>query len=196
MVRDLPLLLFKTPFVTFNFDSLVYTPIEAFFLKRCLCSFGSGIVATIVFVSLACPHVLRALHSNFWYCSLLLIGEKAGAPSNAFSTPSTTPIVLVVAGCLHTCTRQIEMKIKGRASHAYHQNIDNTVGPRKPTDPDFPWIALQNHTGYYLKKKGTLSPTQIGERLIALVKNHQSKEVAFAACAESLRVHYPKTPLR
>ena len=80
------------------------------------------------------------------------------------------------------------MKIKGRASHAWHQNIDNTVGPRKPTDPDFPWIALQNHTGYYLKKKGTLSQAQIDERLISLVKNHPSKEVAIAACAQSLSV--------
>ena len=80
------------------------------------------------------------------------------------------------------------MKIKGRASHAWHQNIDNTVGPRKPTDPDFPWIPLQNHTGYYLKKKGTLSQTQIDERLIALVKIHPSKDVAIAACAHILSV--------
>ncbi|CAF9930417.1 MAG: hypothetical protein HETSPECPRED_007628 [Heterodermia speciosa] len=80
------------------------------------------------------------------------------------------------------------MKIKGRASHAWHQNIDNTVGPRKPTDPNFPWIALQNHTGYYPMKKGTLSQTQIGERLMTLVKSHQSKEVAFAACARCLSV--------
>lgn len=80
------------------------------------------------------------------------------------------------------------MKIKGRASHAWHQNIDNTVGTRKPTDADFPWIALQNHTGYYLKKKGTLSQTQIDERLTALVKIHPSKEVALAACAQSLSV--------
>ncbi|KAL8796361.1 MAG: hypothetical protein Q9195_001268 [Heterodermia aff. obscurata] len=80
------------------------------------------------------------------------------------------------------------MKIKGRASHTWHQNINNTVGPRKPTDPDFPWIALQNHTGYYLKKKGALSQSQIDERLIALVKIHQSKDVALAACAPSLSV--------
>ena len=80
------------------------------------------------------------------------------------------------------------MKFKGRASHAWHQKIDNSVGPRKPTDPDFPWIALQNHTGYYLKKKGTLSQAQIDERLTALVKIHPSKEVAIAACAHSLSV--------
>ena len=88
------------------------------------------------------------------------------------------------------------MRIKGRASHAWHQNIEKTVGQRKPKDPDFPWIALQNHTGYYLKKKGRLSQTQIDERLLALVKIHPSKEVAIAACAQSLGVHDPKTTLR
>lgn len=75
------------------------------------------------------------------------------------------------------------MKIKGRESDAWHKKINDTVGPRKPTDADFPWTALQNHTGYYMKKKGKLSQTQIDERLLALIQKHPSKEVAIAACA-------------
>lgn len=80
------------------------------------------------------------------------------------------------------------MKLKGRDSDAWHKRINDTVGLRRPTDADFPWIALQNHTGYYLKKKGKLSPTQIDERLFALIQNHPSKEAAFAACAHTMSV--------
>lgn len=76
------------------------------------------------------------------------------------------------------------MKFKGRDSDAWHKNISDTVGPRRPNDADFPWIALRNHTGYYLKKKGKLSQTQVDERLITLIQKHPSKEVAVAACAD------------
>lgn len=75
------------------------------------------------------------------------------------------------------------MKTKGRESDAWHKKINDTVGPRKLTDADFPWTALQNHTGYYMKKKGKLSQTQIDERLLALIQKHPSKDVAIAACA-------------
>lgn len=75
------------------------------------------------------------------------------------------------------------MKIKGRESDAWYTNINDTAGPRKPTDADFPWIALQNHTGYYMKKKGKLSQIQVDERLLALIKKYPSKELAIAACA-------------
>lgn len=78
------------------------------------------------------------------------------------------------------------MKIKGRESDAWHKNIDDAVGPRKPTDADFPWTALQNHTGIYLKKKGRLSTTEVDERLLALIEKHTSKEVAIAACAREI----------
>ncbi|KAL9067663.1 MAG: hypothetical protein Q9161_006745 [Pseudevernia consocians] len=78
------------------------------------------------------------------------------------------------------------MKIKGRDSGAWHKNINDTVGPRRPTDTDFPWLALRNHTGYYIKKKGKLSQIQIDERLLALIQSHPSKEVAIAACADKL----------
>jgi len=80
------------------------------------------------------------------------------------------------------------MKIKGRQRDAWHKNVNDTAGLRKPTDPDFPWTALQNHTGYYLKKKGKSSQIQIDERLIALIQSHPSKEVAIAACAHSISV--------
>ena len=78
------------------------------------------------------------------------------------------------------------MKIKGRKSDTWHKNIDETVGARKPTDANFPWIALQNHTGYYLKKKGKLSQSQIDACLLNLIYNHQSKDVAIAACAHTV----------
>ena len=80
------------------------------------------------------------------------------------------------------------MKIKGRESDAWHKNLDDTVGPRKPIDADFPWVALQNHTGYFMKKKGRLSQTQVDDRLLALIQKHQSKEIAIAACAHLMSV--------
>ena len=78
------------------------------------------------------------------------------------------------------------MKILGSDSGAWHKNINDTVGPRRPIDPDFPWIALQNHTGYYINKKRKLSGIQVEERLLALIQNHPSKEVAIAACASRI----------
>ena len=80
------------------------------------------------------------------------------------------------------------MKIKGRHDDAWHKNIKDTAGPRKPLDPDFPWAALQNHTGYYMKKKGKISQHQIDECLLALIHNHASKDVAIAACAPHVSV--------
>ena len=74
------------------------------------------------------------------------------------------------------------MKIRGHESDAWHKGLDTIVGLQKPTDPDFPWTALQNHTGYYLKKKKKLSQNQVEERLTKLIKGHSSKEVAIAAC--------------
>lgn len=78
------------------------------------------------------------------------------------------------------------MKFKGRDSGAWHKNINDTAGLRRPADPDFPWIALQNHTGYYIKRKGRMSSVQVEERLLALIQNHPSKEIAIAACASRI----------
>ncbi|KAF7507279.1 hypothetical protein GJ744_010713 [Endocarpon pusillum] len=78
------------------------------------------------------------------------------------------------------------MKFKGRESDAWHKNINVAAGSGKPTDVDFPWIKLQNHTGYYLKKKGFLPQCQTDERLLDLIRNHSSKEVAIAACAQHI----------
>lgn len=78
------------------------------------------------------------------------------------------------------------MKIRGRQSDAWNKNIDVTAGMKKPTDADFPWIALQNHTGYYMKKKGYLTQTQTETRLLSLINNHSSKEVAIAACGHHI----------
>ena len=78
------------------------------------------------------------------------------------------------------------MKFIGRQSDAWHKQISDTVGQRKPTDADFPWTALQNHTGYYLKKKGRLSTDEVDDCLLALIKAHPSKEVAIAACANEI----------
>ena len=75
------------------------------------------------------------------------------------------------------------MKFKGRDSESWHKNIKATAGLKKPTDPDFPWIALQNHTGYYVKKKGSISQAQMDERLLTLIWNHPSKDIAIAASA-------------
>ena len=88
------------------------------------------------------------------------------------------------------------MKFKGRQSDAWHKHISDTVGQRKPTDADFPWTALQNHTGYYLKKKEKLSADEIDECLLALIKKHPSKEVAIAACAHESSVRAIQSLLR
>lgn len=77
---------------------------------------------------------------------------------------------------------------KRRDSKTWHRNINVTAEAKKPTDGDFPWIALQNHTGFYLKKKASLSQTQIDERLLALIENEPSKFVAVAACAHRVSV--------
>ena len=81
------------------------------------------------------------------------------------------------------------MKFKTSQSNAWHKSINDAVGQRKPTDADFPWTALENHTGYYLQKKGKLSADQVDEYLVALIKKHPSKEVAIAACAQRLSLH-------
>ena len=73
------------------------------------------------------------------------------------------------------------MKIKGRKDDAWHKKVDLTAAGKKATDADFPWVALQNHTGYYLKKKGNQSQIQIDEQLLSLIRNHPAREVAIAA---------------
>ena len=77
---------------------------------------------------------------------------------------------------------QFGMKIKGRESDTWHKKLKATASLKKPNDVDFPWTALQNHTGYYLKKKGTLLQAQIDARLLALVREDPSKDTALAAC--------------
>lgn len=88
------------------------------------------------------------------------------------------------------------MKFKTSQSDAWHKSINDAVGQRKPTDADFPWTALENHTGYYLQKKGKLSADQVDEYLLALIKKHPSKEVAIAACAQRLSLHSIRNLLR
>lgn len=80
------------------------------------------------------------------------------------------------------------MMFKRRDSKIWHKKINVTAGAKKPTDGDFPWITLQDHTGFYLRKKGSLSQTQIDERLLALIGNEPSKFVAVAACADRVSV--------
>lgn len=76
------------------------------------------------------------------------------------------------------------MKFKGLESRAWHKKIDRTAGLRKPTDADFPWSPLQTHTAYYIRKKKVhLSQIQLDERLLRLIQDHSSKQVAIASCA-------------
>lgn len=52
----------------------------------------------------------------------------------------------------------------------------------------FPWTILQQHTDALLKKKGFLTPQQQDDCLIALVRKHDSKDVAVAACGRAMSV--------
>ena len=88
------------------------------------------------------------------------------------------------------------MKFKSSHSDAWHKSINETVGQRTTTDADFPWTALENHTGYYLQKKGKLSAEQVDQYLLALIKKYPCKEVAIAACAEKLSSHSIRNLLR
>ena len=88
------------------------------------------------------------------------------------------------------------MKFKTSHSDAWHKSINDTVGQRKPTDANFPWTALQNHTGYYLQRKGNLSADQVDQYLLALIKKHPSKQAAVAACAQALSLHSIRNLLR
>lgn len=87
------------------------------------------------------------------------------------------------------------MKFRGRDSEIWHKNINDTVGPRRPTDSDFPWNALQDHTRDYMKRKGKLSQIQVDAHLVALIQNHPSKEVAIAACADRISARIVKNLL-
>ena len=75
------------------------------------------------------------------------------------------------------------MRFRGRKEDGWHKNIDLTAGVKTTTDVDFPWIALQHHTEYFLKKKGSQSQIQTDKQLLILMRGHPAKEIAIAACA-------------
>lgn len=64
----------------------------------------------------------------------------------------------------------------------WHRKINSIAGVLHPSDEDFPYIGLQNHTGYYLKKK-CKNPQDVDERLTTLINGHAFKGTAIAACA-------------
>jgi hypothetical protein len=84
----------------------------------------------------------------------------------------------------------------------WHHEIDVTVaryrllnaGPEQP--PYFPLIKLQEHTNTHIRRVGRLTTSEQDVCLIALVTEHQDKDVAIVACAHALSPHCVRHLLR
>lgn len=91
---------------------------------------------------------------------------------------------------------------RGRHGVRWHQDIEVTTagyrllnaGPEQP--PYFPLTELQEHTNTYLRKAGRLTTSEQDDRLVALVTQHQDKNVAIVACAHALSPHCVRDLLR
>ena len=68
----------------------------------------------------------------------------------------------------------------------WHRAVQATVGDRRPTDADFPWTGLQEHTKAYVERRGTLTQEHIDDLLLILIQTHPELGVAFAACANAM----------
>ena len=68
----------------------------------------------------------------------------------------------------------------------WHRNVDATVRDKRPTDKDFPWTRLQEHTKAYVDRRGRLTQEQIDDHLLGLIQTHTEIEMAFSACANAL----------
>ena len=91
---------------------------------------------------------------------------------------------------------------RGRHSVRWHQEIDVTTasyrllnaGPEQP--PYFPLTKLQEHTNTYLQRVGRLTISEQDARLMALITEHQDKDVAIVACAHALSPYCVRHLLR
>ena len=68
----------------------------------------------------------------------------------------------------------------------WHKNIDAITITIKPSDIDFPWVDLRNHTNAYIKKTKKLTRENLDEHLRVLIQGHKKQEIAIAACAHAL----------
>ena len=75
----------------------------------------------------------------------------------------------------------------------WHRAVQATVGDRRPTDTDFPWTGLQEHTKVYVERRGTLTQEQIDDLLLTLIQTHPELGVAFAACANAMSLRSVRT---
>ncbi|KAM0794147.1 hypothetical protein BDR22DRAFT_717550 [Usnea florida] len=74
-----------------------------------------------------------------------------------------------------------------RSSKIWHKKIDEISQEVNPTDQSiFPWAPLQTLTDDYVKNKKNLTPYDLDQRLLGLVRDHGRKEVAIAACTHVL----------
>ncbi|KAF2878270.1 hypothetical protein BDV95DRAFT_600936 [Massariosphaeria phaeospora] len=75
---------------------------------------------------------------------------------------------------------------KTKYSDEWHRQIDLAAGILRPTDEEFPWQLMGKYTDRYLKRKGKLSQEEVDSRLARLIKGHEAKDIAVAACAHAV----------
>ncbi|KAF1833902.1 hypothetical protein BDW02DRAFT_598630 [Decorospora gaudefroyi] len=75
---------------------------------------------------------------------------------------------------------------KGRHGEEWHQQVETTAGVLHPSDSEFPWGLLRNHTDIYLKKKGKISRADTDKRLAMLLERHNAKDIAVASIAHAM----------
>jgi hypothetical protein len=75
---------------------------------------------------------------------------------------------------------------KAKYSEDWHHSIDATAAGSHPSDPNFPYGFLRNHTDTYLKKKGKINQTDTDIRLAILISSHDAKDIAIAAAAHAM----------
>jgi hypothetical protein len=80
---------------------------------------------------------------------------------------------------------------RGRGDN-WHRQTNATAADYYLVDSDydinrnFPWTQLQQHTDLLLKKKGALNSQQKDDFLVALVRKHEAKDIAIAACGHAM----------
>ncbi|KAG9195353.1 hypothetical protein G6011_00474 [Alternaria panax] len=75
---------------------------------------------------------------------------------------------------------------KVKHSQEWHREVEATTGKLHPSDPQFPWGFVRNHTDTYLKKKGKNNQEDTDVRLSELVQTHRTRDVAIASVAHAM----------
>jgi hypothetical protein len=73
-----------------------------------------------------------------------------------------------------------------KRSEKWHDQVTLTAGPYGPLDLSFPWSALRRHTDHYIKSKKNITKGELNVKLASLIKTHEEKVVAIAACAHAM----------